>query len=185
MPVAAESRKDIEIPDGVSVKYESSSGNLTITGPLGTLTRTFNHPRINIQYKNNQINVSCLKPIKREHALVGTWAAHIHNMVQGVSKGFEYKMKIVYSHFPIKTHVKDNELIIENFLGEKLPRRAKIIGDTKVKISGDQIILTGSDIEIISQSVANIERATMIKNYDPRVFQDGIYLFEHPRKRVY
>jgi large subunit ribosomal protein L6 len=93
-------------------------------------------------------------------------------------------MKIVYSHFPIKTHVKDNELIIENFLGEKLPRRAKIVGDTKVKISGDQIILTGTNIELIGQSMANIEHATEIKNYDPRVFQDGIYLVEHPTKKL-
>jgi large subunit ribosomal protein L6 len=184
MPVAAETRKTIEVPDGVNVNFESVFGKLTVTGPLGSLTRDFNHPRIKVQYAKDQISVVCDKPIKKENALVGTWAAHISNMIKGVTKGFEYKMKIVYSHFPIKTHVKDNELIIENFLGEKLPRHAKIIGDTKVKISGDQIILTGTDIELTGQSMANIEHATKIKNYDPRVFQDGIYLVEHPTKKL-
>jgi large subunit ribosomal protein L6 len=184
MPVAAETRKTIEVPDGVKVTFESALGKLTITGPLGTLTRVFKNPRIKIESEKEMISVVCDKPIKKENALAGTWAAHISNMVKGVTNGFEYKMKIVYSHFPIKTHVKDNELIIENFLGEKLPRRAKIIGDTKVKVSGDQIILTGTNIELTGQSMANIERATAIKNYDPRVFQDGIYLVEHPTKKL-
>jgi large subunit ribosomal protein L6 len=184
MPVAAETRKTIEVPEGVKVNYESALGKLTVTGQLGSLTRVFNHPRIKIESKKDVVSVVCDKPIKKENALAGTWAAHISNMVKGVTSGFEYKMKIVYSHFPIKTHVKDNELIIENFLGEKLPRRAKIVGDTKVKISGDQIILTGTNIELIGQSMANIEHATEIKNYDPRVFQDGIYLVEHPTKKL-
>ena len=184
MPVSAEARKTIEVPEGVKINFEPASGKLTVTGPLGTLDRAFNHPRINVEYQGNTISVICNRPIKKENALVGTWAAHISNMVRGVTKGFEYKMKIVYSHFPIKTHVKDDELIIENFLGEKLPRRAKILGETKVKISGDQIILSGIDIEQTGLSMANIERATKIKNYDPRVFQDGIYLFEHPKKKL-
>ncbi len=184
MPVASESKKSIKIPSGVTVKYDNRQGDFIVTGPLGSLNRIFKHPRIKIENKDNKIIVLCSKPIKKEHSLVGTWGAHINNMVKGVTKGFEYKMKIVYSHFPIKTHVKDDELIIENFLGEKLPRKAKIIGDTKVKISGDQIILTGVDINMIGQTVANIERSTAIKDYDPRVFQDGIYLYDHPKKRI-
>jgi large subunit ribosomal protein L6 len=183
MPVAAETRKMIEIPEGVQVQFSKNNANFTVKGPLGTLERVFTNPRINIEIKDKTVSVICLKPRKKENALVGTWFAHINNMIHGVTKGFEYKMKIVYSHFPIKTHVKDNELVIENFLGEKMPRKAKIIGDTKVKVSGDQIIINGINIEHAGQSMANIEHATEIKNYDPRVFQDGIYLFEHPKKR--
>jgi large subunit ribosomal protein L6 len=103
-------------------------------------------------------------------------------MMKGVTEGFEYRMKIVYSHFPIKTKLQDNEVVIENFLGEKQPRKAKILGGTTVKISGDQIILNGIDLEAVSQSAANIERATIIKNFDPRIFQDGIYVIEKSNK---
>ena len=183
MPVAAETKRVINIPDGVQIQYSDKDGKFTVKGALGTLERTFNNPRIKIEHKGKTITIFCNKPRKKDDALVGTWFAHIKNMIRGVTKGFEYKMKIVYSHFPIKTHVKDDELVIENFLGEKLPRRAKIIGDTKVKVSGDQIIINGIDIEHAGQSMANIERATVIKNYDLRVFQDGIYLSEHPKKR--
>ena len=117
-------------------------------------------------------------PKKKESALVGTWEAHISNMVTGVTKGFIYTMKVVYSHFPVKTILKGNEFVIENFLGESFPRKAKIVGDTKVEIKGDTIILTGINIEDVSQSCANIELATKIRRYDPRVFQDGIYMVE-------
>ena len=184
MPVAAIASKTIDIPDGVQVKIDKETGDVTITGPIGTLSHKFNNPKIKIVHKDKAIFVNCERPRKKENALVGTWAGHISNMVHGVSKGFEYKMKIVYSHFPIKTHVKDNELIIENFLGEKQPRKALIVGDTTVKVSGDQIIINSADIEAAGQSMANIEHATKIKRYDPRVFQDGIYLIEHPKKRI-
>jgi large subunit ribosomal protein L6 len=99
-------------------------------------------------------------------------------MIKGVTKGYKYTMKVVYSHFPVKTILKDNEFVIENFLGESHPRTARIFGDTKVEIKGDTIILSGIHLEHVSQSSANIELATKITNYDPRVFQDGIYLVE-------
>ena len=76
----------------------------------------------------------------------------------------------------MKASVKGPEFVIENFLGEKHPRRAKILGDTKVEVSGDQVILKGTDIEKVSQTAANIEQATRIRGFDPRIFQDGIYI---------
>jgi large subunit ribosomal protein L6 len=182
MPVFAEISKEIDVPDGVKIDFDKKPGKLTVTGPLGTLTRRFINPKIQINHKENKISLYCKLPRKKDNALIGTWAAHVKNMFLGVTQGFEFKMKIVYSHFPIKTHVKDDELIIENFMGEKKPRSAKMVGDTKVKVSGDQIVINGIDIESAGQSVANIEHATKIKNYDPRVFQDGIYLISHPKK---
>ena len=99
-------------------------------------------------------------------------------MIIGVTNGFEYKMKIVYSHFPVKTTVKGDMFVIENFLGEKHPRRADILGDTKIKVKGDEVILTGHNKENVGQTAANIEQVTKIKGYDPRVFQDGIYIVQ-------
>jgi large subunit ribosomal protein L6 len=103
-------------------------------------------------------------------------------MFGGVTHGWEYEMKIVYSHFPIKAATKGNKFIIENFLGEKAPRQANIIGDTKVQVKGNEVIVNGADLESVSQTAANIERATRIKGFDPRVFQDGIYITEKARR---
>ena len=184
MPVHAEIRRDVEVTDDVKVEFNAKTGELTVTGPLGTLKRRFNSPKIKIEQQKKNISIFCNNPKKKDNSLFGTWNAHIDNMIKGVTSGFEFRMKIVYSHFPIKTHVKDDELIIENFLGEKMPRKAKMSGDTKVKVSGDQIVVSCIDIEAAGQSVANIERATRIRKYDPRVFQDGIYLVEHPKKSL-
>lgn len=176
MPVAPKVTRSVEIPSGVKVKLKGAA--LMVKGPKGTLTRNFSHPRVSIHISKNQVIISSLMPKKKESALVGTWEAHIRNMVVGVRKGFIYTMKVVYSHFPVKTVLKGEELVIENFLGESHPRKAKIIGDTKVDIKGDTITLTGINLENVSQSCANIELATKIRNYDPRVFQDGIYRVE-------
>ncbi|MEM3341345.1 MAG: 50S ribosomal protein L6 [Thermoplasmata archaeon] len=164
----------IPVPDGVKVDLQ---GNLIkIKGPKGELKRNFFATRIKISMNGNNVEVSCDLPRKKEKALVGTWAGHISNMITGVTKGFEYRMKVVYAHFPIKVQVKEGKVFIENFLGERTPRKAVILGDTKVQIQGDIVTLSGTDIEAVSQTAANIEMATKIKDYDSRIFQDGIYI---------
>jgi large subunit ribosomal protein L6 len=176
MPVAPKVTRTITVPSDIKVKLKGSS--LTVDGPKGNLTRNFSHPKISIKLSKGEVAVESIMPKKKDSALVGTWAAHIKNMITGVAKGYKYTMKVVYSHFPVKTLMKDDEFIIENFLGESHPRKAKIVGNTKVDIKGDTITLTGIDLEHVSQSCANIELATRIRNYDPRVFQDGIYMVE-------
>ena len=85
-------------------------------------------------------------------------------------------MKTVFSHFPIKTSVEGNQLVIQNFLGERFPRRADILENVKIEVKGENLILTSIDKEKVGQTAANIERATKVKNRDIRVFQDGIYI---------
>ncbi len=99
----------------------------------------------------------------------------MNNMMHGVSKGFEYKMKTVFSHFPIKTAVEGEEFVIQNFLGERAPRRAKILEGVTVEAKGDDVTVTGINKENVGQTVANIERATKVKKRDIRIFQDGVY----------
>ena len=170
-----EIKEEISIPQDITIEIDDAK-TLKVTGPKGSLQRILEHPSIDIKKSEDKIEISCILPKKKEKALVGTFIAHIKNMIQGVTTGFEYKMKTVYSHFPIKTTLKDKEVIIDNFLGEKYPRKAIIYGDTSVEIKGDELILTGIDIEKVSQTAANIERATRVKKRDRRVFQDGIYI---------
>jgi large subunit ribosomal protein L6 len=99
-------------------------------------------------------------------------------MIKGVTQGFTYKMKVVYSHFPITVKVQGREVIVENFLGEKVPRKTEIFGNCVVKVSGQDITVEGINKEEVGQTVARIEQLTRVKNRDPRVFQDGIYLVE-------
>lgn len=174
MPVTGLKEEIVEIPKGVEVRVEGDEVAVSSKGV--TLRRRLGHPRVSLRVEGDRILVRSEFPSRREGALVGTFAAHLRNMIVGVTQGFTYEMKIVYSHFPVKATVKGSEFVIENFLGEKFPRKAKILGSTKVEVKGDQVVLTGPDLEAVSQTAANIEQATRIKGFDPRVFQDGIYI---------
>jgi large subunit ribosomal protein L6 len=167
----------VEIPQGVKVKVEGSK--VTIHGKAGELSRDFAHPKVKVADRGH-VSISYETP--RWGKAPGTFASHIQNMMDGVMGGFEYHMKVVYSHFPMKATVKGDKVIIENFLGEKHPRHADILGKTKVTIKGAEVVLHGINVEEVGQTAANIERACHIRNFDPRVFQDGIYIIEKARK---
>ena len=87
-------------------------------------------------------------------------------------------MKVVYSHFPIQLKEASDELIINNFLGERKSRSAKILPGAKVEIGKDEVTITGIDKEQVGQTMANIEQATRVHGFDIRIFQDGIYLVD-------
>jgi large subunit ribosomal protein L6 len=168
----------IEVPAGVSLTVEGR--RLVAKGPLGTSQRPFPSDVLSLETKEGQATLTLLLPPGRREsqALLGTWAAHVRNLIAGLTRGVEAKLKVVAAHFPMKVSVKGNELVIENFLGEKYPRSAHLVPGTVAQVDGEFVILSGTDIEQVGQSGANIERATRIRDYDPRVFQDGIYLTE-------
>jgi large subunit ribosomal protein L6 len=166
----------VEIPEGVEGMLDGRV--ITIKGEKGELVRDFSHAPIQIQLEGKKVTVQASWPRKKEAALVGTVRSHIQNMIKGVTKGFTYKLKIVFSHFPITVKIQGKTLTIQNFTGERNPRKAKIMGDTKVTVKGDDIIVQGINLEDVSQTAANIQNATKIRNKDPRVFLDGIYVSE-------
>jgi len=166
----------IQIPDGVVVNIEMRK--VTVRGSKATLTRDFSHANISIETDGKTVRVSAEWPRKKEASLVGTINSHIQNMITGVTKGYNYKLKIVFSHFPITVKVQDRAVMVENFTGERRARKAKILGDVKVKVEAEDIIVQGAMLEDVSQTSANIEQMTRVTNKDPRVFLDGIYVYE-------
>lgn len=168
--------RSIQIPDGVVVNIEDRK--VTVKGSKATLTRDFSYAPILLETDGKTVRVWAEWPRKKEAALVGTIDSHIKNMITGVTKGYSYKLKIVFSHFPITVKVQDKSLLIENFTGERRARAAKILGDVKVKIEAEDIIVQGTKLEDVSQTAANIEMVTRVTKKDPRVFLDGIYVYE-------
>jgi large subunit ribosomal protein L6 len=173
---AVEVSRVVQIPDDVELTLEGKK--VTVKGAKGTLTRDFSYAPVSMELQGKSLRIWANWPRKKESALVGTIYAHINNMITGVRKGFTYKLKIVFSHFPISVKVQDGMVLIENFTGERNPRKAKIVGDAKVKVAGDDVIVQGINLEDVSQTAANIEQATKVRRKDPRVFLDGIYLYE-------
>ena len=168
-------REEIPIPEGIEVTI---TDEVAVTGSKGELKRNFKQKAIRILKDDRKIVLEAQFPKKRDKAMLGTIKSHINNMITGLTDGFTYKMKIVYAHFPKTVKIVESKVVIENFLGERHPRTAKILGDTKVQIKGDEVSVSGVNKEDVGQTMANIEQATKIKGRDPRVFQDGIYLVE-------
>jgi len=171
---------EIEVPEKVQVAIDC--GHVTVKGPLGEVSRKLLDVNVEVVKQDSSVFVVINTGRAKHRALMGTFGAHIRNMVHGVTEGFECNMKIVYAHFPIKASVKGDTFVIENFLGEKHPRRADIVGKTKVAVKGDQVVVSGLEIEEVGQTAANIERATKIKRLDPRIFQDGIYITKKAKR---
>ena len=168
----------INLPDGVSANI--SGNDVTLSKDGKSLTREFRHPRIEVRDSSDGIEVFCNLPRRKEKALAGTWAAHLNNMARGLDSGFEYKLKAVYSHFPMTIKVQGNEMTITNLFGEKVPRVAALPwspAEVEVKVANKtEITVSGADREKVGQTAANIERACRIKKRDRRIFQDGIYI---------
>jgi large subunit ribosomal protein L6 len=168
--------KSIPIPDGVNVRVEGRI--VTVSGEKGTLTKNFSHTPVCIQMEEKVVKVWTDWPRKKEAAIVATIGSHVQNMMKGVTRGFTYKLKIVFSHFPISVKVEGKKVLVDNFTGERSPRIAKIIGDAEVSATQEEVLVKGLNLEDVSQTAANIEQATKVKVKDPRVFLDGIYVYE-------
>ena len=169
-------RKIVRIPENIDVSINQKT--VSVKGPLGKLERDFSHAPVSIRREGDEIIIETFWPDKKKAAMVGTVRSHIRNLIIGVMNGFTYKLKIVYAHFPMSVKVIDRDVIIENFQGERKPRKATVPTTVNVEVTGDDVIIKGINLEEVSQAAADIEQATLIKNKDPRIFLDGIYVYE-------
>ena len=164
----------IEIPEGVEANVDGEV--VSVKGSEGENKREFDFTKISVEKKDNQIIVGNSKATKNEKKRIGTLVAHIKNMIRGVQKKFEYKLKICFSHFPMTAEAQGKEVIIKNFLGEKIPRKVVVDDRAEVKIEKDIITVTSVDKEVAGQVAANFEKATKVPLKDRRIFQDGVYI---------
>jgi len=181
-----------EVPEGVSVQAKGL--NVTVRFGNKELTRELSK-FVSVQQADKSVTVSALNKTatSRMQAGVtvsalnktatsrmqaGSYASHVKNMVAGVQKPFVYKLKIIGTHFPININQTAEELSIQNFLGEKKPRKVKLHKDVIVKVNGDIVTVESSDIEKAGMIAARIEQASKVRGKDRRVFQDGIYIVE-------
>ncbi len=174
--MANESVYDQRIEIASECQVTLADKTVTVTGPKGTLERSFPEPQTTIKIEGNELIASTHVSRKRAKALVGTVVAHVRNMMLGVRLGYEYEMKIVYSHFPISVERQGQIMLIKNFIGERGMRKANLIGDIQIRTTEDEIFISGINIEHVSQSAANIQQACKIRDKDRRVFLDGIYV---------
>jgi len=153
---------------------------LTVEGPNGSVTRRLWYPDVDVAVEDGHVVVDADAEDAQTRATVGTFESHVENMFHGVTEGWEYHMQVLYSHFPMQVSVEGDAVVIENFLGERAPRRAPIHGDTEVEVDGEEVTLRGPDKEAVGQTAADVEQLTRVTDKDTRVFQDGVYITRKP-----
>merc|ERR1712070_1085458 len=154
--------RTLDIPEGVTVKM--SGRKITVSGPRGELKRDFNHvAKIDLHHdkENNMIVAAMYFPTSKITSALRSTCSNINN-----------------------DEKKGDTVEIRNFLGEKRPRKCKMLPGVKAERSSDvkdQIVLTGNDIDNVSKSCALIHDSCLVRKKDIRKFLDGMYVSE---KRV-
>ena len=171
---------EVELPDEVSANYKD--GKVTVTGPLGKVSQDFSKIPVDLAIRGKSVKLLTHGARRKNRSVINTAKSLINNAVHGVTKGYEYKLKVIYAHFPVTVKVQGKKILVENFYGERSPRVADIIGDTKAEVQGEDVVLNGVSIQDVGQTAANLEQATKVKRKDQRVFLDGVYVYERIRK---
>ncbi len=174
--------KSIKIPENVLAAIH---GNIIkLKGPKGEAEKKLHHPGIKIKNSNEGLQLSSEGNSRNYKKILNTFAAHINNMLKGVTEGFQYELKVCSGHFPMSVSVEHNNVTIKNFLGEKIQRKAKILPGVKVEIKGNDIVVSGVSKEHVGETASNLELSTRITNRDRRVFMDGLWITSKAGKKV-
>jgi large subunit ribosomal protein L9e len=144
----------------------------------GKLVKDLSHIAVNFsQPKAGVINIELHHGARKNVATLRTVRTLINNLIIGVTKGFRYKMRYVYAHFPINVNLDKNsetgvwEVEIRNFIGEKIVRRVIMRPGVDVEISKnmkDELQLMGNSLEDVSQCAADIQQICKVRNKDIR-----------------
>lgn len=108
-------QQELEVPADINVEVKAR--NVTVKGPLGTLTRSFRHIPIDIRKEVSKKGKSGLRfrmwlQKKKRNAALGSIRSTVRNMITGVTVGYKFKMVLAYSHFPIVVNVIENGRVI-------------------------------------------------------------------------
>jgi len=173
-------QQEVELPEGVEVEIEGNK--VKFRKQDKEVEKVL--PGVLIEKKENKLIVRTTRSTKREVKQVNTILSHIRNLILGLEEDFFYKLQICSVHFPMNISVKENFVIVKNFLGETKERKAKILEGVEVKIDKDIIIVSSANKELAGQTAANIEKTTRTKTKDRRIFQDGIFMIERAGKKI-
>eukprot|EP00933_Yihiella_yeosuensis_P051460 TRINITY_DN493_c0_g2_i5.p2 TRINITY_DN493_c0_g2~~TRINITY_DN493_c0_g2_i5.p2 ORF type:complete len:189 (-),score=51.16 TRINITY_DN493_c0_g2_i5:124-690(-) len=176
--------ESLVVPKGVKISIKSKV--VKVSGKHGELTRDFKHLPIELWLGNGgkEVKARMYFAKTKQLSMLRSCCSHINNLFDGVQKKFQYKLRLVYAHFPINANIVNGgkTLEIRNFLGEKIVRTVQMLPGVIVEKSPsvkDELVVTGTDIDLTSRSSALIHQSCLCKKKDIRKFLDGIYVSSH------
>lgn len=140
--------KPVELENGAT--FARNGDVITVSGPKGTLTQEIDR-NIKTEVEGNRVHFKYDNP--EYNAKQGLYRALVHNMVVGVTKGWE--KKLVIAGVGYKAQVSGNKLVMA--LGVSHPVEVEIPSDVKVSIpSPTEVVVSGIDRQRVGQFCANV-----------------------------
>jgi large subunit ribosomal protein L6 len=184
MPIPEKIKPEVlvELPEGVAMDIDKNT--VTLTKSENRLSREFPTAMLTISQEKNNIKLKGNSHNSKNRAIVGTFNAHINNMLKGLEKPFSYKLRIASVHFPMTASINNGVFELKNFIGGKRIRKATIPKGVDINLNGSEIEISSRDIELAGMAANRLEQLTRIVRRDRRVFQDGIFIIEKPRGKL-
>lgn len=168
-------KKPLEIPAGVTVTI-AEDNTVTVKGPKGELTRTFNSD-IKITTEENVLTVSRPSDIKEHRALHGTTRSLLGNMVEGVSKGYEKGLELIGVGY--RATKSGNKLVLN--VGYSHPVEITPEAGVEIEVpSQTKVLVKGTDKERVGAIAANIRDVRPPEPYKGKGIR---YEGEHVRRK--
>jgi len=142
-------KQPIAIPEKTEVKI--NDGTVSIKGPLGELSRVFKS-EIAIQEKERELIVAPIKENLFTQALWGTYASHLRNMIDGVTKGYE--KKLIINGVGYRAEKMDDQLTLK--VGFSHLVKVDIPEGIKVEVAKNVITISGIDKELVGRFTAHV-----------------------------
>jgi large subunit ribosomal protein L6 len=168
-------RIPIQIPSGVEVRIENPN-RVEVKGPKGMLRRTL-HPRVVLQREGDTIRVLRQSDAKLDKALHGLSRTLIHNMIVGVTSGFEKQLEIVWGGF--RAQLQHRTLTLQ--LGHSHPIPVEAPEGIDFELNRTLITVRGIDKELVGQVAADIR---MLRKPEPYKGKGIKYTTETIRRKV-
>ena len=178
----------LDLPIPKSVKVTVSKRVVTVKGPMGELSRSFRTVPMDMSVVDHgkRFRVEIWFARKKQAAVAQTIISLVRNMITGVTKGYQLRLRFAYAHFPVNCKIEPNAegkpvIEVRNFLGEKRTRSVVVPDGVKSTITDpgktkDELVLEGIDLPKISQTAAALHQVCAVKRKDIRKFLDGIYV---------
>ena len=168
----------VTVPNGVTVTIDG--GTVTVSGPKGTLERAY-HERDVVITKNEDGTVTLTpQETPKAPALWGTYAAHIHNMIRGVTEGFTRVLELEGVGY--RAEVKGNELILN--VGYSHPVAMAIPEGVSASVEKNAVTLVSHDVETLGQFAANVRKVRPPEPYKGKgIRYQGEYIIRKQGKK--
>jgi len=150
----------VVLPDGVTCKIDGRT--VTVTGPLGTLTRTLDTDLVKVHLDGNVITLTRENDEKAVKAKHGLYRKLIANMVAGVKEKF--KRVLILNGVGYRLQKQGNKLIMN--IGYSKPKEVYEVPGISIDNDGnDKIIVSGIDKELVGQVAAKIKAIKPVEPY--------------------